>query len=620
MPLSYPADDISLNDLRRDIAGYSWSFFRQDMLSGLSVALIALPQAMAYALLAGLPLSCGLFAAIYSAIIAALFGSSRHLIVGPSNAIALLIQSGTAEILYTYYRDLTPIERDIVAIQILTQLTLLTALLQIIAAWLKLGRLTQFVSHSVVIGYVIGAAMAVIINQLFIFLGIHRLTGVHSLYEHAVNLISNLNHLQWPTALIGMGSMALLFTLKRLNKNIPIGVITFIVAGLIVEGLGISSYSGSSLFSTLFLEEDWIPNVMVVGDTGEFYDMIPQISFPFFNMRIMNGLLPVAFAIALLSIMETTSISKSLAANSGQRISSNQEVFGIGLGNLLSSFIGAMPVSGSPARSGVNYQSGAQTRFSAIFSAIFIGLLIFLFGFLVTRIPLASMAALLLVTAMSIVNSKQFLICLRATSADAFVLWTTLLACIFFSLDVAFYVGVALSIILYLQKAAVPQLVEYDIDDSGELKNLDPHAEPVQKEIRLIKVEGELFFGAADLLQSALKRMMEGDNYTRIIILQLKNARDIDATACFAIQQLHDYLRNSNKHLVACGLTPHIWEVLNNSGLVDQIGHENLFVFDEKYPQKHMQQAIQWSKTLISSRTDNSEEPVPVLDPVPEQA
>lgn len=601
MQIPYPTDDISFASLKKDAAHYSLEKFRQDIFAGLSVALLAVPQAMAYALLAGLPASCGLLAVIYSAIIAALFGSSRHLVVGPSNAIAILLQSGTTAILYTYYRDLPVSEWEGISVQILTQLTLLTALIQMFAAWCRLGRLIHFVSSSVVIGYISGATLAVIINQLFPLLGITRPTGLHSLYEHGIYLLSHIYEAHWLTMLIGGGSIALLITLKRLNKNIPAALIVLAIMSLVVEGLGLSSYSQSSWLANFYSgDKEGTLNVLVVGDTSDISLVIPTIAFPSFDFHLMNGVLPFAVVLALLSVMETVSVAKSIAANSGQRLSINQEIFGIGLGNIVSAFIGGMPVSGSTTRSCLNYSNGAQTRFAAVLSALFVALAVFLLGFVVTRIPLATLAAMLLITALSIVNTKHLLMCLYATNADAFVLWATLSSCLFFSLDIAFYIGVALSVTLYLKKAAVPQLVEYEIDDNGELRNIDPLVPTEPRAIRVIKVEGELFFGAADLFQNTLKAIAEDDTSTKVIILQLKNARDIDATACLALQQLHEYLQRTGRHLIACGLTTQVWEVLNNSGLVEQVGCRNMFTFDERHPHLHMQQAFQLAKLLVS--------------------
>lgn len=613
MRFQYYLDDISLTPFWKDLTGYGVDSLRKDLYAGLSVALLTIPQAMAYAMLAGLPLYCGLFAAIYSSIMTAAFGSSRHLVAGPSNSIAILIQAGTSEILFTYYRGVTGFEREMLALQILTQLALLISLIQIFAAGCKLGRITQFVSHSVIIGYIAGTAIAVIVNQLFTFFGISRMTGVSSLYERGLYLFTHLSKTHVPTLLVGLGSLAMLIGLKKINKRMPAAVIAFAVMALMVHFLDLSVYSDQGDIDPFF--EERVQKVMLVGDTTGEFEIIPHFEWPSFNMGIMNSLLPMAFALALLGIMESISVAKSIAANSGQRLSVNQEIFALGIGNMMSAFISGLPVAGSPTRTFFSYANGAQTRFAAIINAVAVAVFLLVFGFLVTLIPLAALSALLLYTALNIVNPKQFFLCLKATSSDAFVLWLTLLSCIFFSLDVAFYIGTALSITLYLKKAAVPQLVEYEIDEVGDLKCVDySNHQYEHKEIRVIKVEGELFFGAADLFQNTLKTMAEDDTSTKVIILQLKNARDIDATGCLAVQQLYEYLKISGRHLLLCGLTFQIWEVLSDAGIVELVGKENLFVFDERQPHHYIQKALIRARELAAQSKLAPIEPVEVQD------
>lgn len=597
MTISYQTDDISLTLIKRDFKSYSFESFRKDILAALNVALLAIPQAMAYALLAGLPIACGLFAAIFAACVAPAFGSSRHLIVGPSNAIAILVQAATTEVMFNYYRHLTGPEWDSMAVLVLTQLVLLTASMQLLAAACKLGRLIQFVSHSVIVGYVTGTTVAIVINQLYTLIGIHREEGVHSLYERGAYLFTHMQQAHLPTVAIGLACVLVILFLKKIDKRIPGGVIAFAMAALVVNVFDLASYSAEMVSIDPYAEEV-LPHVKLVGETGGLLHLIPQLNWPYFDTGIMNELLPMAFALALLSVMETNSAAKTIAASSGQRLSVNQEIFGIGLGNLTSAFMGGLPISGSPMRSAVNYSNGAQTRFAAIFHALFVGIFIYAGANLIGSIPLASLSALLIVSATTIINPKQFFLCIKATSHDALVLWTTFLSCIFFSIDIAFYIGVVLSIIFYLKKAAAPQLVEYDIDEQGELVNLKLCRNPEHKAIRVIKVEGELFFGAADLFQTTLKAITEDDTSTQVIILQLKNTRDIDATACLALHQLHDYLTGSNRHLILCGLMPNIWEVLSDADIVQVIGKENMFLFDERFPQQHMQKAMQRAKKL----------------------
>jgi|688.fasta_scaffold43367_2 SulP family sulfate permease len=610
MAIHYHVDEISISPLRKDISSYSWDVLRKDLLAAFSVCLMTIPQAMAYALLAGLPIACGLFAAIFSALFAPAFGSSRHLVLGPSNAIAILVQAAISDVMYTYYRHLNGPDWDMMAIQVLSQLVILIAFLQILAALCKLGKLTQFVSHSVVVGYITGTAIAIIINQLFTLLGIEQMPGVRSLYERGAYLLTHIGLAHLPSALLGIGSLLVIMGLKKIHPKIPAGVLAFILASLVVYVFDLSSFDFDSTNVDPYAE-DRLQKVMLVGDAGGLFDLTPKISWPYFDTGIMNDLLPVAFALALLGVMETTAVAKSIAASSGQRLSTNQEIFGLGIGNLISAFVSGMPISGSPSRTMANYQNGAQTRFAGIYCAIFVGVLVFAGGNLIAHIPLASLAALLLYSAVSIVNSRQFFLCLKTTSSDAFVLWMTLLACVFFSLDVAFYIGVVLSITLYLKKAAMPQLVEYDIDDSGELVNLSFCRAKEQKSIRVIKVEGELFFGAADLFQTTLKAFAEDDRTIKVLILQLKNTRDMDATVCLALEQLHDYLKGSGRQLICCGITPQIWEVLSHSGVVDLIGKENLFLFDERHPHQYMQRAIHRAKQLV-----HTHQQPPIISPI----
>jgi len=585
-------DEISLFSFKRELLEYRWDTLRRDLAAGFAVALLTLPQAMGYSLLAGLPLFCGLFAAIYSSSITALFGSSRHLIVGPSNAMAVLVQTGTSEILFTYYRDLTGSDRDMAALQILTQLTLMMGMLQMIVAGFKLGRLMQFVSYSVIIGYITGTAMALIINQLYPFLGIERQPGVLSFFDRGVYLVTHLHETYWPTAAIGVGSLVILAVLRKINTRIPAALIAFAVAATIVSFFGLNEFGDIE-------EGEGLLRVAIVGDSASAFELAPQFSWPLFDLTIMSATIPVAFALALVSIMESTAVAKAVASSSGQRLSVNQEVFGISLGNIFSSLIGALPVSGNPSRTTMSYNYGAQTRFASMSVGLIVAAILYSVGQLVSLIPLAALAALLLNTSGRAINTKQFFLCAKATGSDAFVLWLTTLSCLFFSLDVAFYIGVVLSITLYLKKAALPQVKEYSVDDYGVLKQvIHAGSSEEHRDIRVIKIEGELFFGAADLFQTTLKTMAEDDTNTRVIILHLKNARDIDATTCLALQQLYDYLKSSGRYLIACGLTWQTWEVLSDSGIVELIGKENLFVFDERHPQDFMIKAFARARLL----------------------
>lgn len=608
MKILFTNHDISLRPLIEDIRYSRWSTLRADLIAGFNVALLTMPQVVAYALMAGLPLTSGLFGSIFATIFAALLGSSRHLIVGPTNTIAILVLTSTAGILYTQYRDVVGVEREQLSLQIVTQLTLLVGLFQLIAAFGGLGRLTQFVSYSVVVGYMTGTAVALAVNQLFILCGIDTPEMPLSVYQNAAYLITHIGKTQAVTLLVGLSCLLFLIYTRRPGSRIPAAGITLATTATFFYLLR----EFPDLAQGLPLEQ-----VKLVGDAGNVADMTPRFVWFQFDMGMLNLLFPTAVAIALLGMLEANAIGKTAAAKSGQQLNVDQEIFGLGVGNLISGLVGAMPSSGSPSRTGLNYDSGAHTRFAAVFGGCTLFLLVFLFGRAISYIPLTAFAALLVVTAFGLVDRKQFLLCLRANRTDAYVLITTVVSCLIFSVDIAFFIGIGLSITCYLNKAATPYLVEHLVDESGDLLGTERPGATRDKEIRIISVQGELFFGAADLFQTTLKALAAGDQRTRVLILRLKHARDVDATACVALQQLNRYLKESGRHLVGCSITNSVWEVLCNSGVADEIQRENLFLYNPSEPHLSVRRAWQRARELAEMPPKPAVEPAkPVAAPV----
>lgn len=608
-------NDISLQPFREDIAGSTWHSLRCDLLAGCNVALLTMPQVMAYALMTGLPLTCGLFGAIFATMIAALLGSSKHLIVGPTNTIAILVQTATAEILYTYYRDVIGPSRELLSLQIVTQLTLLVGIFQILAAVTGLGRLTQFVSHSVVIGYMTGTAIALGVSQVFGLFGIPTPDLPLSVGQKIAYLLTHLNSVQGGTLLVGGVFLAFLLIPRFRKSRVPASAIMLLIS--------------AGFFYVLrerpeLIPGSWLERVQIVSDVEALVGFMPTLTLIHFDINMLNMLFPTAIAIALLGMLEASAIGKTIAANSGQQLSVNQEVFGLGVGNLVAGLAGSMPSSGSPSRTGLNYRCGATTRFAGLFSGLVLFLMVFALGHVINYIPLAAFAALLIVTAFSLVDRRQFMLCLRSHRSDAVVLGTTILSCLIFSIDIAFFIGIGLSITFYLNKAATPYLVEHLVDEAGDLRGAERPGTTRDRAIRIISVQGELFFGAADLFQTTLKALAAGDQQTRVLILRLKHARDVDATACLALSHLNRYLKESGRFLVGCSITVPVWEVLCNSGVAQEIGEDNLFLFDPKSPQLSVKQAWQRAREL-AEREVKPMTPVPVLvtaatTPAPVQA
>ncbi len=584
-------DDISLSVLWRGLKGYSVGMLRFDCTAALSVALLSVPLSMAYALAAGLPPVVGVFATIFGTIFAAAFGSSRHLIVGPTNTIAILIQAGVSQILYTYYRNVSVAEQSILALNIMIQLTFVVGILQFLAGMFKLGKLTHFVSKSVVVGYVLGASIAIIVAQLYSFLGISVEERPSSIWGKIEYLIKNFGQYHIPTILIGLSSLLFLVLGSAFFKKLPIQVILLGLSSVAVVAFNLSPDTiiwGST-------SEPTLAKVVIVKDFGEITSLSPHIASPFFDTQILSTLLPIAFAIALLGVLEATTISRNIAAQTGQVLSMNQEIFALGLTNIVVAFFGAMACSGSFARSSLNFTCGAKTRLSALLSGVMVAAIFFAFKSVVMHIPLATLAAILLVSAIRMINLTELKLCIKATSSDAFVLIFTALSSLIFNIELGFYVGVVLSIVFYLKQAAKPKFIECTVGDEGDIKVISSLEELKETKVRILQVEGELFFAAADLLQAAVKTVAN-DPRVRVVVLHMTGAYHVDATACVVLESLNRYLKQSKRQLIISGLSRSVWQIFCDSGFAASIGTENLFLVNHKNPSKSTFRALKWAQ------------------------
>jgi SulP family sulfate permease len=317
---------------------------------------------------------------------------------------------------------------------------------------------------------------------------------------------------------------------------------------------------------------------------------------------LLPTLVGTAVAVSILGMLEAASITKSLAAKSGQKIEPNQELIGMGAGNIACALFNAVPGSSSFTRSAVAYQSGARSQLASMFSSGMVLVVLLFITPIFNYIPVAALAAHLIRVGVRMINWPHIRVACRSTRSDAVVFCVTLGACLVLKLDTAIYVGIGMSLALFLQKSATPILVEYTFNDSGNLAELAEAGKRPHPQISIIHVEGELFFGAADLFQSQVRRQAEDENI-RIFILRMKNARHLDATTVLALQQLHDYLRETGRHLLISGSNPDVTAVLRNSGLLKQIGSENIFPA-EANPTAATRRALQRAKQLLPQEAD----------------
>jgi len=535
---------------------YSWSRCRADLLAGATMTMVSIPQAIGFSLILNLPPTPVILAVIIGGFVGALFFSSFHHVFGPTSSISLIVAAFIGA--HTGATGLEPL-------QLAIYLGFLIGLIQLLAGLLNFGEITKFISRSVVVAYSAGIGILLVASQLHNVLGTDLGLGQNfrrSVLQAAGDVMTGNTQL-WAVVIAAL-TLVIFAAVRRLRPQWPEALI-----GLALLGVA----------ARVFLLVHPAAPFRMVKDEGALQAVIPAFAGFHFGPRklhLLPELLGTAVAIAILGMLEAAAITKGLAAKSGQKLEPNQELVGMGAANLACALFGAVPGSSSFARSSVNYQSGAVSQMSSMMSSVIVLVVLLFVTPVFNYIPVAALAAHLIRVGIKMINRHQIRVACRSTRADAVVFAVTLGACLFLKLDTAIYVGIGVSLAFFLQKTSTPSLAEYGINESGNLAELPDPAKRPDPQISIVHVEGELFFGAADLFQDEVRRMAEDKNI-RVFILRMKNARHLDASTVIALENLHDYLRQTGRLLILSGSSPDVTSVLRNSGLYRQIGAENFF-------------------------------------------
>jgi SulP family sulfate permease len=533
---------------------YSPGLFGADLLAGLTVATVAVPQAMAYAILAGLPPQYGLYTAVVMTAVGALFDSSRQLINGPTNAISIALLSALAVI---------P-EGDRLAAA--TMFACLVGLIQLSISLLRLGDLTRYVSHAVIVGFTLGAGLLLVLDQLKNLIGLHpRGTPEDHFLTRFWLTIANGGVPHGPTVAIGLGTIAMVVSVRRLNrwllrKGVRVPIPQHLLAVILM----------AVLVWAFDLEQK---GVRVVGQVPA---ALPHFHLP--ELRWDQGRLLVgnAFAVAVLGLLEAIAMAKAIALQTGQRLDVNQQCLSEGVANLTGSFFQCMPGSGSLTRSTINRQAGAATQWSGIFAALAVAGTILLFAPYARHIPSAALAGLLMLAAFRMVDFRQLRFHLRATRFDAGIVLATALAAVLVSVEFCILIGVFLSFVLYIPRAAHVQLAEWTLDAEGHLRERGSNDSRCGRML-VYSLEGELFFGAAPEMQgylSGIEKAVRED--TRVVVLVLKRARNPDAAFLGLLGNFHSRLEQRGVVLVLCGVREDLVRGLRGTGLDARIGPDQI--------------------------------------------
>jgi len=528
---------------------YNLYKFRKDVFAGITVSVLEVPQSMAYAIIAGVPPQYGLYSSVIQGVVGSLLSSSEHMTTGPTNTQSLLIAS-------TVHRLADPTGQPELYLQLVFGLTLLKGLIQLGFAATMMGNIVRYVSRPVISGLVSGAGLLIFFGQLPAFLG---------LPQHSSNLPVVIRSIQeaWqhvrdvnPRAvLIGSAVVALIVLLRMRSKLLPGSLFAVVLAGLAVWCFG-WTHGQVSLIAPL-------PHGL------------PHFHVPAIGWTEAEELFGGALALAIVGMLESVAIAKSIAVHTGEKISANQEFFAQGLKNFISSFFQCIPGSGSFTRSALDYEAGAETRFAALINAFCVAAIFWLLAGQARYVPLSALAGLLFVIAYGLVDWRYILRVLRSNRADAGVLLCTLLVACTAPLQFAILFGVLLNIGLFIRTASRLHLNEFvpversDLFIERELPGSAPNR------IVFLQLEGDLFFGLADELKTRLTHLVNGKQ--RTVVLRLRRTHSVDSTILHVFEEFAREIMSKSGHLILCGVQPELRQVLENYGLIDLIGAENCF-------------------------------------------
>jgi SulP family sulfate permease len=529
--------------------------FKADTVAAFTGALVVLPQAVAFATIAGLPPEYGLYAAMVPAIVAALWGSSWHLVSGPTTAISIVV-----------FASISPLAEPGSAqfIGLVLTLTLLAGLIQLAMGLARLGMLVNFISHTVIIGFTAGAAILIAASQIKNFFGLDMPRGAH-FHQVLIHFGSHLADIQpW---VLTVGAITLLSGMlaKRYLQKLPYMIVAM-VAGSVAAAI---------------LNAEYGSDATGIRTVGALVASFPPLSIPDFSFGAIKQTLFPATIIAILALTEAVAIARSVAIKSDQRIDSNQEFVGQGLSNIAGSFFSGYAASGSFNRSGVNYAAGAKTPLAAALSAVFLLVIVLLVAPLAAYLPVPAMAAILFIVAWSLIDFHHIGEIIKRHKRERIILALTFVGTLV-DLEKGIFLGILVSLLFYLYRTSRPSIREL-VPLASERDNprrkfvaADIHA-PRCPQMTILRVEGSIFFGAVEHVQQYFRNVDEADPQKKHLLLTSRAIGFIDLAGAELLAKEASRRRKLGGGLYLVGVQPDLCEMLRRSGQVDTVGEEQIF-------------------------------------------
>ncbi|MFN4904238.1 MAG: SulP family inorganic anion transporter [Planctomycetota bacterium] len=534
------------------LRGYTASMFQRDFFAGITVAAVAVPQAIAYAKIFGMPAEMGLYTAIVMTTVGAMLDSSKQLINGPTNAISIAMLSALASI------DGDERRRSAAIL-----MALLIGLIQTAISLGRFGDLSRFISKAVIVGFTLGASVLLLMDQLKNVLGLQVTTDPH---DHFLvrfwKTISASDGVHWPTFCVALSTATIALAMRWINRRFSVWLPEFLIA---IVAVSVGLY--------------WIDPAreLQVKLTENVPRQLPWFSLPTWDWMMVRELSGSALAIAFLGLLEAMAMAKSIASKTGEKLDMNQQCLSEGLANTVGSFFNCFPGSGSLTRTYINHSSGAATQWSGVISAAGVAATILLFAPFAAYIPRPALAAILVLTAFRMTEVATLKYIAKATRFDALILAITALSAILVSVEFCILIGVALSFALYIPKAAKISMTELAVTTDRVIREVQPQ-NPRCSLIRIYNLEGELFFGSAPDFEDLMDSIQEqAESDWKVIILRLKRARNPDSVCMQILEKFVTQMHNRGVTVMLSGVDDEMLGVLANVGMFKLIGASNVF-------------------------------------------
>ncbi len=520
---------------------------RSDLIAGITVALILIPQSLAYAQLAGLPPHYGLYASFLPPIIGALFGSSHHLSTGPTAVISIMTSTALSPLAISG-------SSEFIAYAIL--LAFLLGLFQILLGVLKIGELVNFLSHPVIYGFTNAAAIIIVTSQFAKLFGVNVPHFEHHFQTVVAVASEAIRHTHIPTFLFGAFSLVIMYVVRRFNSRLPSVLLILVVTTLISQ---VYKYDGA-----------------IVGSVPQ---GIASVSLPVFDLSAVIRLIFPVIIIALIGFTESVSVAQAIAVKTKQRLDPNKELLGQGLANLVGSFYQSFPVAGSFSRTAVNFQAGAKSGLASVFTGIVTLISLLFFTKYLYFLPQVVLAAIIILSVTGLIDFAKFKHIWFTNKFDGYAALLTFFGTLLFAPDLekGVFLGVIFSISHYLYQSVHPKVVFLSRYKDGSFHDAERYKLDRCQNIAAVRLDAPLFFANATFFENEIIKDLSVHPQINDILIVANGINEIDATGELMLSSLVHTLKSSKKNLYFSYIKSSVREVLQKTGLWNEIGEDHVF-------------------------------------------